>query len=129
MDGSTTNSSVSFVGIDVAKLKFDVAILPEGARLTCAYDGEGIGQLLAWLPPHDCTIVLEATGGFERRLAAELVDAGRRVAIVNPRQVRDFRAASACWPRTIASMPACWRSMRNMSASDGTRNRRKNSRN
>ncbi len=46
--------------------------------------------MLAWLPPHDCTIVLEATGGFERRLAAELVDAGRRVAIVNPRQVRDF---------------------------------------
>ncbi len=90
MDGSTTNSSVSFVGIDVAKLKFDVAIVPEGARLACAYDGEGIGQLLAWLPPHDCTIVLEATGGFERRLAAELVDAGRRVAIVNPRQVRDF---------------------------------------
>jgi transposase len=35
-------------------------------------------------------IVLEATGGFERPLAAELVDAGHATAIVNPRQVRDF---------------------------------------
>ena len=34
--------------------------------------------------------MLEATGGYERRLAAELIDAGHRVAIANPRQVRDF---------------------------------------
>jgi transposase len=90
MDGSTTNSNVSFVGIDVSKSKFDVAILPEGAQLTCAYDAAGIGQLLTQLPRHDCVVVLEATGGFERRLAAELIDAGRQVAIANPRQVRDF---------------------------------------
>ena len=90
MDGSTANSSVSFVGIDVSKSKFDVVVLPEGTRVTCTYDSEGIGQLLAALPRHDCVVVLEATGGLERRLAAELIDAGHQTAIANPRQVRDF---------------------------------------
>lgn len=90
MDGSTKNLNVSFVGIDVSKSKFDVVILPEGTRLTCTYDSEGIDKFLAQLPKHDCVVVLEATGGFERRLAAEVVDAGHQTAIVNPRQVRDF---------------------------------------
>jgi transposase len=89
MDGSTSSSLVSCVGIDVSKAKFDVMILPEGVRLTCAYDAEGIGQLRAALP-RQCVVVLEATGGYERRLVAELIDAGQRVAIANPRQVRDF---------------------------------------
>ncbi len=39
-------------------------------------------------------IVVEATGGYERALVAELIDAGHQVAVVNPRQVRDF--AKAC---------------------------------
>lgn len=86
----TANSKVSFVGIDVAKNKFDVAILPEGTQFTCSYDREGIARLLSELPKHDCVVVLEATGGFERRLAADLVEAGRQTAIANPRQVRDF---------------------------------------
>lgn len=90
MDGSTNNSNVSFVGVDVSKSKFDVVILPEGTGLTCAYDSEGINQFLRHLPKHGCVVVLEATGGYERRLAAELVEAGYQTAIVNPRQVRDF---------------------------------------
>lgn len=90
MDGSTQNSNVSFVGVDVSKSKFDVMILPEGTHLTCPYDREGIDELLAQLPKHDCIVVLESTGGYERRLAGELVEAGYRTAIVNPRQVRDF---------------------------------------
>ena len=90
MDASTTISNVSFVGIDVSKSKFDVAILPEGTRVTCPYDSAGISKFMTQLPKHDCVIVLEATGGYERRLAAELIDAGHPVAVANPRQVRDF---------------------------------------
>jgi transposase len=91
MDRSDTNSKVSFIGIDVAKSKFDVAIRPEGVSRTLPYNVEGIARLLAVLRELDsCLIVLEATGGFERRLAAELIDAGHQVAIANPRQVRDF---------------------------------------
>ena len=84
------NANLSFVGIDVAKSKFDVMILPEGTRLTCPYDKAGIAQLLRQLPPQRCLIVLESTGGYERRLAGELTQAGHDTAIVNPRQVRDF---------------------------------------
>jgi transposase len=86
MDGSTQNS---FVGIDVSKSKFDVVILPAGTRLTCTYDAQGIEGFLRQLPER-CVVVLEATGGYERRLAAELVEAGHQTAIANPRQVRDF---------------------------------------
>jgi transposase len=35
-------------------------------------------------------IIVEATGGYQQRLVADLVAAGHRVAVVNPRQVRDF---------------------------------------
>jgi transposase len=35
-------------------------------------------------------VVVEATGGYERRLAGDLMSAGINVAIVNPRQARDF---------------------------------------
>ena len=38
----------------------------------------------------DCLVVMEASGGLERRLAAELTTAGYRTAIANPRQVRAF---------------------------------------
>jgi transposase len=86
----TAIPKVSFVGIDIAKNKFDVSVLPEGTRSTYSYDHEGTAKFLKELPTHDCVVVLEATGGFEQRLAADLVDAGRKTAIANPRQVRDF---------------------------------------
>lgn len=87
MDGSFT----SFVGIDIAKRSFDVHLLPEGRALSLDYDQQGLRQLRRQLPePGTCLIVVEATGGYERRLVAELADAGHQVAVVNPRQVRDF---------------------------------------
>lgn len=88
MDGSTTTL---VVGIDVAKHSLDVAFLPQGEPLTLAYDADGLQQLKGQLSePGTCLIVVEATGGYQRRLVAELCDQGHRVAVVNPRQVRDF---------------------------------------
>src|SRR5579862_6021851 len=90
MQDAQTRSNV-FVGIDVAKDSFDVAVLPGEQSASFSYDDAGLEQLLQWLRPHGiCLIVLEATGGLERRIAGELIDAGHQVAIVNPRQVRDF---------------------------------------
>lgn len=87
MDGSFS----TFVGIDVAKRSLDVCLLPEGTALSLVYDQSGLRQLRQQLPaPGSCLIVVEATGGYQRRLVAELVDAGHCVAVVNPRQVRDF---------------------------------------
>jgi len=87
MDGSFD----SFVGIDVAKSSLDVCLLPEGRTVSLLYDQSGLKELHRQLPPSGtCLIVIEATGGYQRRLVADLVDAGHRVAVVNPRQVRDF---------------------------------------
>ena len=81
----------TFVGIDVSKKSLDVATLPAGKSRTFSHDAKGRRQLLEHLPePGACLIVVEATGGYERLIVAELVTAGHLVAVVNPRQVRDF---------------------------------------
>jgi transposase len=86
-----SESITQFVGIDVAKRSFDVCCLPEESRLSLSYDEQGLSQLLCKLPDKGtCLIVVEATGGYQRRLVAELLDAGHHVAVANPRQVRDF---------------------------------------
>ncbi len=85
----------SFVGIDIAKRTLDVHVLPERTSLKQQNDSKGRRQLREKLPPPgECLIVVEATGGYERALVAELIDAGYQVAVVNPRQARDF--AKAC---------------------------------
>ena len=85
----------SFVGIDIAKRTLDVHVLPERRSLKHSNDSKGRRQLREELPPPGlCLIVVEATGGYERALVAELIDGGYHVAVVNPRQARDF--AKAC---------------------------------
>ncbi len=81
----------SFVGIDVAKKHWDVHVLPEGRSLRVATDEAGSAELQEVLKSYaPCHVVVEASGGFERRLAAQLLEAGHVVSRVNPRQVRDF---------------------------------------
>ena len=83
-----------YVGIDVSKMTLDVMILGGGEYCTFSNDRKGIRELrkrMDSLRPR--LIVMEATGGFERELAIELVLAGLAVAVVNPRQVRDFAKA------------------------------------
>ena len=90
-DVSMYHSITHFVGIDVAKESLDVCVLPEQKHDTVCYDDQGLGQLLRKLPPTGtCLIVMEATGGYQRKVVAALLDAGHYVAVVNPRQVRDF---------------------------------------
>jgi transposase len=81
----------SFVGIDVAKDSLDVCVLPEGRRWTTTNDREGVQRLVEALPAAgECLVVLEATGGYQRAVVAELLAARHQAAVVNPRQVRDF---------------------------------------
>jgi transposase len=47
-------------------------------------------------------IVLEASGGYEIAAASELAAAGLPVAVVNPRQVRDFARATGRLAKTDA---------------------------
>jgi transposase len=82
------------VGIDVAKAKLDVCLLPTGQTLRVGNDDDGIRKIITLLKQQPVTLVLlEATGRYERRVASELLDAGFNVAVVNPRQARDFARA------------------------------------
>lgn len=80
-----------FVGIDVAKDSLDVAVYPAGDAFQIAYDEAGIAALIERLHIIEPRLViLEATGGYETLLVAALGTAAIPVAVVNPRQVRDF---------------------------------------
>lgn len=90
-DQSPTTRPPVHVGIDVSKARLDVHTLPEGASAGFANDPAGVAALLAWLRPRAVgLVVLEATGRYQRFVAAELLSAGIPVAVVNPRQARDF---------------------------------------
>ena len=86
-----------FVGIDVSKDKLDVCVQhapSEGCHHVYAYDDPGLKKLADQLKQaHPKLIVLEATGGLERRVSHLLLNRGLPVAVVNPRQVRDFAKA------------------------------------
>ncbi len=85
----------SWIGIDVAKAWLEVASTEEERSWRVSNNADGIGQLvdaLAAAAPQ--LIVLEATGGYETAVTAALVAAGLAVAVVNPRQVRDFAKAT-----------------------------------
>jgi transposase len=90
-----------FVGIDVAKAHLDLAVLPSGETEQVVHDPPGISQLLARVQEVRPTlVVLEATGGLEGPLVAALGIAGVPVAVVNPRQVRDFAKATGQLAKT-----------------------------
>ena len=80
-----------FVGIDVSKASLDVAVHPTKEDWTVSNDPAGLQELLPRLQAlQPQIIVLEATGGYETLLVAALLAGGLPVAVVNPRQVRDF---------------------------------------
>jgi len=85
----------AWLGIDIAKQKFDVALNWKTRRRAKVFrnDAEGWQALLRWLkdlgigPVHAC---LEATGRYGDGLALHLHDAGHRVSVVNPAQIKHF---------------------------------------
>lgn len=90
-------------GIDVSKGKLDVHLWPIGTDASFDNTPPGIaklGKLLGKQPVQ--LIVIEATGRYERRAALSLMDAGFEVAIVNPRQPRDFAKATGQLAKTDA---------------------------
>jgi len=90
-----------FVGIDVSKSTLDVCIEPDEKTLHVAYDEAGIKQIVDRLKEVSPTlIVIEATGGLEIRIATELASKGLQVAVINPRQARDFAKATGRLAKT-----------------------------
>ena len=93
----------SFIGIDVSKDRLDVHIRPSAQSFAASRDGKGLEQLVSELRRFaPALIVLEATGGFEITVAAALASAGLPLAVVNPRQIRDFARAMGRLAKTDA---------------------------
>jgi hypothetical protein len=83
----------AWLGIDIAKQKFDVALNWNSRRRAKVFrnDAEGWQALLRWLKDLGVDLVhacLEATGRYGDGLALHLHDAGHRVSIVNPAQIK-----------------------------------------
>lgn len=92
-----------WIGIDVAKAHLDVHIRPTAELFQVPNTDAGIAQLVQRLEPlQPRLVVLEATGGLEFPAAVGLDSAQLPVAIVNPRQVRDFAKATGKRAKTDA---------------------------
>jgi transposase len=90
-----------FVGIDVARDRLDVHLRPSTETFAVARDGEGLAQLvnrLQTLAPQ--LVVMEATGGYEIIVASAVAAAHLPLAVVNPRQIRDFARATGKLAKT-----------------------------
>ncbi len=90
-----------YVGIDVSKARLDVAVRPSGEVFSLTNAEDGFATLVGRLKPLEPKlVVIEATGGYQSPLVAALTVAGIPVAVVNPRQVRDFGRASGQLAKT-----------------------------
>lgn len=93
-----------FVGVDVSKAWLDVSVLPGGEQWRIGQTEAERGALAGRLDKlQPALVVCEATGGLEIPLAAALHAAGIAVAVVNPRQVRDFARALGILAKTDRS--------------------------
>jgi transposase len=100
-DQTVMSLASTFVGIDVSKDQLDVHCRPDNQRSTHANNEVGISSLvehLQQLQPE--LIVIEATGGYQHQVVAALIDHQLRVAVVNPRWVRDFARATGQLAKT-----------------------------
>lgn len=94
-------SRLVYFGIDISKDHLDLHQLPQDRAARFEANPEGIGKLITYLKRRKPTlIVIEATGGYETRIAAELAAAKLNVAVVNPRQVRNFARALGILAKT-----------------------------
>jgi len=94
-------SSNVFAGIDVSKDTLEVAVVPQGERMSFAQADDGLSLMADFIQSFSpCLIVLEATGGLERAAVATLAARSLPVVVVNPRQVRDFAKSKGILAKT-----------------------------
>jgi transposase len=95
------NVKEHFVGIDVSKDWFDVALLGEKHTRPFASTKKGIRGLVRWISQLQAKlIVVEATGGYEEALVVALFEAGLPVALVSPQRVRQYARAKGRLAKT-----------------------------
>jgi transposase len=88
-------------GVDVSKAKLDVCIEPGHRLASFNNDTAGIAELAAFCREHAVTLmVMEASGGYERRAFVELWEKGISCALTNPRNVRRYAEAMGILEKT-----------------------------
>src|SRR5262252_5315239 len=95
------------LGVDIAKRKFDCALLNDGRFRSKVFENSaaGIAACLSWVtrhvaePVHAC---LEATGPYAQALAEELYDAGHTVSLINPARSSAFAQSLGIRTKTDA---------------------------
>lgn len=91
----------AYTGIDVSKDSFDVHVLSLKEDRKFDYDEQGLQACVEWLlevkPP---LVVMEASGGYEKPLAARLMEEGLPVKVLNPKRIRDFARAMGRMAKT-----------------------------
>ena len=103
MTNQNANKYQTVVGIDVAKNKLDLADSTSTKHWTTTNDHKGfivIKKKMRKIKPD--LIILESTGGYERSLVIELVEAKLPVIVINPRRVYQFKNADAQLAKTDA---------------------------
>lgn len=94
-------SEAVFIGIDVSRDTLEVGSTAQAVTSQRANESAGIEALAAELVAQaPALVVLEATGGYEFEAACALQAAGLPVAVVNPRQARDFARAMGALAKT-----------------------------
>lgn len=92
-----------FVGVDICKPRLDLMVLPSGEILEFENSSEGIKQFVKHIKKLKPTLITcEYTGGLEQPLLIACTEANLPIAVVNPKQVRDFARAMGKHAKTDA---------------------------
>jgi len=96
-----TNEHKTYIGIDVAKDSFDVAIKQTGEFKSFDYNEGAIKQAMGFIAKHDSPmVVLEATGNYEADIVEALHDSKIALAVVNARWIRQFAESTGQLAKT-----------------------------
>jgi len=94
------------VGVDVSKAKLDVALQVAPGKFrdkVVANTRKGFAELVAWLAKHGVAsahVCMEATGAYWEELAEHLSDAGFKVSVINPAQIKAYGASTGARNKT-----------------------------
>jgi transposase len=90
-----------YAGIDISKARLDAALSSGKEIVTFSNNDSGIAELVNYLRGFTLElVVMEATGGLEKMVAALLTEAGIAAVVVNPRQARDYAKAMGLLAKT-----------------------------
>jgi len=91
----------NYIGIDISKNSFDVYVTSTGESRRFDYTEKQVKVFIYWVSSLKPTLILlEATGGYEQRLVAEILARGLPAKVMNPRQIRDFARAAGRLAKT-----------------------------